>query len=255
MRRREKFVITSIVLSIGLLAVQYVSLDWRYWAVAGLVFVSYLLSAWALADDLQKHEWLTVVPFPALYAGAVGLFYFLLPENVLSRFFILGLFGVGMYALLLTANIYSVAKGRTIQLLHAAHAVGLLFTLLTSLLLTNTIFSLRLPFYANAMMVGVSHFLISLMSLWSVELESRVTKRVLTLSLVMGLLLAEVALVLSFYPFSVWNISLFVMALLYVGLGILHNFIRGRLFENTLQEYSLVAFFILIMFVILFPFK
>jgi hypothetical protein len=38
-------------------------------------------------------------------------------------------------------------------------------------------------------------------------------------------------------------------------LGILHNFLRGILFENTLREYSLVAIFVGIVFAIIFPWK
>ena len=141
MRRREKFVIVSVLLSLSLLATQYIPLDWRYLATAIFFIISYLSSAWALSDDLHSHEWLTIVPFPALYASSVSLFYFLLPEMFWSRLVIIAIFGVGMYALFLTSNIFSVAKGRTIQLLYAAHAVALFFIMITSLLFNNVIFS------------------------------------------------------------------------------------------------------------------
>jgi len=140
MRRREKFIIVSVLLSLGLLATQYVPIDWRYAAIGIFALISYLMSAWALSDDLQIYEWLTILPLPVLYASSVALFYFLLPEVLLSRLAILAVFGVGMYALFLTANIFSVAKGRTIQLLYAARAIALFFTMIISLLLTNTIF-------------------------------------------------------------------------------------------------------------------
>ena len=113
MRRREKFVIASILLSTCLLFVQYTSLEWRYWVMGAFVLLTYGISSWTLSDDLQRHERMTIVPVPALYAGAVGLFYFLLPSNLLTRIFILVLFGIGMYAIYLTSNIYSVAKGLT----------------------------------------------------------------------------------------------------------------------------------------------
>jgi len=255
MRRREKFVIASALLSLGLLVVQYISLDFRYLAVAIFTVLSFLVSAWALSDDLQKHEWLTIVPFPSLYAASVGLFYFLLPANIVSRASILGLFGIGMYALFLTSNIYSVAKGRTIQLLHAAHAIGLLFTLLTSLLFTNTIFSLKLPFYANTIAIGLVHLPLILMSLWSIELDTRIRKQIWGLTIMLTLLVMELGFALSFYPLNVWNMALFIMAFLYVGLGVIHNYLRGRLFSRTLTEYSLVAGFICVIFVILFPWK
>lgn len=255
MRRREKFVVSALILTLGLFAVQYVTLEWRYVAVALLSMLSFGISAWALSDDLQPFEWLTIVPVPALYTAAVGLFYFLLPSNIISRAVILGLFCVGMYALYLTANIYSVAKGRTIQLLHAAHAIGLLFTLLMSLLFTNTLFSLRLPWYLNGLVVAAIHFPLCFLSLWSVELEPKIRPDLLKISGVFTVLLTELAIILSFMPFSVWNTALFIMAFLYIGLGVLQSFFKGRLFSSTVTEYSLVAGFIMVLFFLLFPLK
>jgi hypothetical protein len=255
MRRREKFVIAALLLSFGLLAVQYVTLEFRYLAVAVLMVVSYLVSAWALAEDLQKHEWLTIVPFPALYTGAVSLFYFLLPANFWSRAAILTLFCVGVYALYLTANIFSVAKGRTIQLVHAAHAIGLLFTLLTSLLITNTLFSLRLPFFVNGLVIGLVHFPLIMMSLWSVELENRISREVLGYTVLLTLILVEVGIIFSFIPFSVWNAALFIMTFSYIGLGILHNHLRERLFKSAITEYSWVAGLVGVVFWLIFPWK
>jgi hypothetical protein len=255
MRRREKFVIASATLSLGLLGVQSIDLDYRYLAAGVFSLGAYLVATWALKDDLQLHERLTVVPLPALYAASVALFYFLLPENFLSKVGILILFGVGMYGLFLTANIFSVAKGRTIQLLHAAHAVGLLFTMLTSLLFANTIFSLKLPFFLNSLLVGLVHFPLIFMSLWSVKLEGEVNARIGSLSIVLTIILMELALILSFYPLSVWYNALFIMALLYIGLGVLHNYLKGRLFSRTLNEYALLAVFLFAIFLLVFPFK
>ncbi len=255
MRRREKFVIAAVLLSIGLLGVQAISLEFRYLAVGIFTAVTYLVSTWALSDDLQSHERVTIVPFPAMYATAVSVFYFLLPSHLASKIAILGLFGVGMYGLFLTSNIYSVAKGRTIQLLHAAHAVGLLFTLLTSLLLSHTIFSLRLAFYWNALLIGLVHFPLIFMSVWSVKLEPKLKKGEFLISVLLTTVLIQIALVLSFFPFTIWYYALFIMSILYLGLGVLHNYLKGRLFSKTLTEYSLVAGFIVLIFFIIFPLK
>lgn len=255
MRRREKFIIASILLSLGLLTTQYISLEWRYYAIAIFFVISYFISAWALWEDLQLHEWLTIVPFPALYAASVALFYFLLPEIFWSRLVILFIFGLGMYALFLTSNIFSVAKGRTIQLLYAAHAVSLFFTMLTSLLLSNAIFSLRLPFYDNAALVALSHFPLILISLWVIELKNGVSKQLLGYTSLFTLVLVEFAALISFLPMEIWNASLFIMSWLYVGLSILQNFLKGRLFRNTINEYILVSAFILLAFIFTFPGK
>lgn len=255
MRRREKFVLASILLSLGLLSLQYVSLDWRYPFLLVFALFTYLVSAWALSDDLQKVEWLTILPMPALYAGAVGSFYFLLPDGWLSRFFDLALFGVGMYALYLTANIYSVAKGRTIQLLRAAHSIGLLFTLLTSLLFLNTIFSHRLPFYLNGLLVGLVHFPLIYLFLWSVKLDPGIDKRITHISLIFTLCMVEMGMIFSFLPMTVWHTALFLMAFLYIILGVLQAYFQDRLFQSTLYEYSGVGAFLVLLFFILLPWK
>lgn len=255
MRRREKFVVASAISTIGLLVVQYTFLEIRYIAVALFAVFTYLISTWALADDLQFHERMTVVPFPALYAASVALFYFLLPESFLSQLAILILFGVGMYALYLTANIFSVAKGRTIQLVHAANAISGLFGVLISLLFANTVFSLKLPFYLNSLLIGISHFPLVFILLWSVQLEGKFDKEVINFSAIVTLILMELALVLSFFPLTVWYSALFVMSFFYIGIGLMQSYIRGRLFVRTLVEYSLVASFIGLMFVLVVPFK
>jgi len=255
MRRREKFVIASILLSLGFLGSQYVNLDYRYWAVLIFSLLSYLVSAWVLSDDLQRYELITIVPFPAFYSAGVGLFYFLLPESLFSRIFILVLFSVGMYGLYLTLNIFSVAKGRSIQLLHAAHAIYLLFTLLTSLLFLNTILSLKLPFWSNGILTALTHFPLIFLSLWSIKLEPKVGGEIVPLSLMLTLVLVEMSVVLSFYPFSVWHVALFVMSTMYIGLGVFHSYLKDRLFVNTLQEYSMVAGLIAMVFFILLPWR
>src|SRR3989339_1082421 len=104
MRRREKFILSSLFLSLALFGIQLVPLEFRVLAIALFFFLTYAVSAWALFEDLNGAEWFMIVPFPGMYAVAVSLFYYLLPENIWSKLAILGIFGVGMYALYLTAN-------------------------------------------------------------------------------------------------------------------------------------------------------
>jgi hypothetical protein len=255
MRRREKFIISSVLLAFGILMLQYVPLQFRLVAISVFFVFSYLVSVWSLYDDLYGVEWLTIVPFPAIYGMSVSLFYFLLPNNWLSRVFIMSLFGVGMYALYLTSNIYSVAKSRTIQLLRAAHTIGLLFTLLTSTLISNFIFSLHLGFWFIGPIIFAAHLPLFLMSLWAIELQPKIEKRIWLASIIFALLVAEFAVVTTFFPISVWNASLLVTSLCYVLLGILHNHLQQRLFRNTIFEYLSFAGLVFFSFFLLLKWK
>lgn len=255
MRRREKFIISSLFLSGLLLAIQAVPLEWRMHASAVFMVLTYFVSAWALSENLDKHEWLTILPMPALFAGSVAFFYTLLPGHLLSRIAIFIVYAIGMYALLLTANIYSVAKGRSIQLLHAAHAVGFFFMMLASILFTQTIYSLRLPFYAIGLLVFAVQLPLVFVSLWSVLVKDVITREVLTYSFLIALVTAEFALVLALLPLSVWYSSLFIMSLMYLAVSYVRSVLLGRLFVRTYSEYAAAALFLLVFFILVFPLK
>lgn len=247
MSKRKKFVFVSFILSLGLLTIQFVNVDYRYEMIALLGIFSFILSAWSLIEDLQGVEWLTVMILPVLYPVSVGLFYFLLPERMLTRLLILAIFGFGMYALLLTENIFSVAAIRTIQLLRAAHAVGFLLTLVTAFFIFDTVWSFRLSVYLNSVLIFIASVPLFLQGLWSYELtERRISERVMMFTLVLALGLAEVALALSFWPVTVAVGSLFLVTMAYIGLGVSQFYFSERLFKKTVYEYLGVGVIVLI---------
>jgi len=244
--KRRKLIIESIFLSIGLLATQFVEIRYRYGAIFCLGLLAYFFTFFSLKEDLKKIGWLMNLPLPALYTIAVALFYFLLPEGTMTRIFILVFFGVGMYAILLIENIFSVAAARTIQLLRAAQAVGFLITLVTAFLFYDTIFSFKLSAILNSFLVFLISFILILPSLWSVALNEKIEKRTIQYSLGLSWSISQLALFISFWPLTIIIVSLFLVTSCYVFLGIVQNHLAGRLFKNTLGEYLRVAVVVLI---------
>lgn len=257
MSKRQKFVFASLLLSLGLLSTQLVTIEfpWRYLAILGFFVVSYFVSAWALFDDLKGLEWIVIVPYPGLYGVSVALFYFLLPEALISRVIVFLLFGLGMYALYLTSNIYSVAAIRTIQLLRAAHAVGFLMALVAGLFFYNTIFSFKWPFFVNAIAVFLVSFPIVLNGLWSVRLEPFISRQVIIYSITVSFVLAEIATAISFWPVTVWIASLTLVTGLYVFLGLLQHHLQERLFKSTFREYLYMGVVVLVLMIALTPWR
>ncbi|MDR0463026.1 MAG: hypothetical protein LBG64_02300 [Pseudomonadales bacterium] len=255
MRRREKFVILSVLLGVLLWVVQLVPPDLRYYAIGVFGILTYFGSALVLREDLQGFEWVTILPFPTMYSLIVSAFYFLLPDNFWSMIGILGFFSLGMYAILLSSNIFSVAKGRTIALLNAAQSISLFFAMLISLLSINTIFSSHFPYYINGLLIFLTHLPLTLTIAWSVNLESKISREIVGLSLGVTILMVQFGVILSFLPLNVWNIALLLMSLYYLLLGVMQNFLREKLFKHTVGEYALLAGFICLMLIILFPGK
>lgn len=248
MSKRQKFILTSFVMTLGLFSLQFVEEIYRYQAIGLLTVVSVFLSWWSLKEALSGIRYLTTIILPTLLTAGVSLFYFLLPSSWVSQLPIVALFALSFYALLLTENIFSVAAIRTIQLLRAAHAVGFLLTLLTSFLLFDTIFSFRMTAYVNALAVFVVSFLLYLQGLWSINLEEKLSRNVWTYSLFLAIINMQFAFLISLMPTTISMSSLFSTTLVYIQLGIVQVHFQERLFRRTIYEYLFVGFVVLSIF-------
>lgn len=234
-------VLSALFLSLGLVGVQSLPLEIRYILIMGLGLASWLFSGWALKEGLNGIEWVTSILPSVLFTIAVGMFYILLPAAWWARLLIAVVFAVGQYALLLTANIFSVAAIRTIALFRAASAVGFVMSLITGFFLFDTIFSFRMFFPLIGLSVATASFLLLLPALWSVELLPKISSRVASYSLWMAIFMGIVAMSIAFLPVSISVSALFLSTVLYVFLGIAQHQFADRLFARTVGEYVTVG--------------
>lgn len=246
MRKRQKFVISSVVISLGILLAQAAPLEWRYVLIFLLCGLSYLMSAWSLSEGLGGVEWLTVLLPQAVFTGAVGWFFILLPEVWWARIVLAVLFAIGHYALLLSGNIFSVAAIRTIALLRAAQTVSLVMTLLSGFLLFDTIVSFRFPIFGSSILVLFASLLLSIPALWTVEVGESLNIKIVLYSLVIAFLLSVLSISISFWPTTISTSSLFLTSMLYCFLGLSSHHFSQRLFKNTVWEYVIVGSVVLI---------
>lgn len=244
--KRQKFIIAAVFLASGLLLIQLANVAWRYQAIFALTVLTYILSAWSLIEGLKGIKWLTVLILPTLFTAGVGLFYFLLPSTWLTRLPVAALYGLGLYALLLTENIFAVAAVRNIQLFRSANAVGFLLTLLTAFFLYDTILSFRFSFWLNFVLVFLASLPLFIQGLWSVNLEEKITGQIFFYSLALSLILAEGILAFSFWPVTVSVGSLALITIMYVLLGLTQHHLSQRLFKRTINEYLTVGIVVLI---------
>ncbi len=246
MRKRQKFVISSFVLTVSILAVQLLPLEWRYGLIFFLTCLAGFLTCWSLKEGLSGIEWFMIPAPVVLFTAGMGFFFILLPNYWVWRGLVLLLFGVGQYALLLTGNIFSVAAIRTIALFRAALAVGFVMSLVVGFLLYNTILSFRLPFWANGSIVAFISFFLLMPSLWAVELQEKLTKTIISYSFFLALMIGILAVAIAFWPISLPVASIFLTTVLYVFLGLSQNHFSGRLFAKTIWEYVTIGMVVLI---------
>lgn len=247
--KRRRFVVVSAVLAIALYVVQRVSLENRYLAILILGVLSYGLSAWSLIRDLRGIQWLSNMIMPTIYPVAIALFYFLLPEEAWVRLAVNLFFALTMYSLLLATNIFAVASIRTIQLLRAARAVGFLLSVLTSALIFQVIFALKLPILGGVALIFITSFLIFYQGIWTYTLSIKGEWKELIYTLIGSFILAEGALTLSFWLIDVALASVMLSMMTYVLLGFFQQDLEQRLFTRTIQEYSGFAVIVFVVIV------
>lgn len=248
--KRQEFVISIFILVLVLIATQLVAIEQRNEMVIVLGFLSFVFSIIVLREDLRGVEFLTLTILPTMFTVAVAFFYFLLPVRWLTRLPTAVLYALGMYAILLTENIYNVAAVRSIQLLRAAHSVGFLITLTTVFLLFDTVISFHWPPLVNTGLILLISLPLVLQSLWSMLLEPKFSFEVVTGSLVTSLILAQSVYILSFWPINTTILSLFLTTIFYSIAGILQQKLIDRLFPNTLREFLGVAFITFILVIL-----
>lgn len=246
MSKRRRFVVTSLLLCLGFIAIQFLNDQNRFWAIGALGVLTIVLFYWSLMEGLARKMTLLTLILPTIFTLGVGVFWFLLPTNVFARIPIVIFYGIGIYVLCLTANIYSVASVRTIALLRAARGVGFVLSLLTSFLVFDAILSVKTEMYILLPFTFVVSFLLYLQGYWSMLLDTEFSKDLVILSGVASLLTMEVAAALYFWPVTVVVGSLFLTVTFYMLLGLGQAKLDGRLFSSTVREHLIVGIFVFV---------
>ena len=258
--KRQKIILTSILLTLGLISTQLINFNLRFKFLLMLGAGSFALTFWALLEGFMEGVHRKRFPFnlakaiillilPTFFTLAVASFYFLLPVRWLTRIPVAIGFGLIYYLLLLAQNIFSIASIRTIPLYRAASTLSLVCTVLTAFLIFVVIHSFDLLFIWNGLLILILSFLLTLQMLWTVEMGEIPSKKLILQSQIISLSLGEIALSLSFWPLNHIMWSLILTSVMYSLLGVVTHFMRGKLTRRIGWEYVVVSgFFLLVAF-------
>ena len=93
MNKRKRFIITSAILSLGFIAIQFLGDRFRFYSIGALGFISVILFVWSLHESLRKNMTLVTLILPLYYTFGVGLFWFLLHKGMFAQISIVIFFG------------------------------------------------------------------------------------------------------------------------------------------------------------------
>lgn len=248
--KRQRFIVAVLLLSFGLFVSQHFLGKGGVFIVFFLSLLTVVFLYLANRQDIKENfsPFLFVLPF--FYSLAFGLFFFLAPARFLTRLFMTVLYGVGLYSLFLSENIFAVASMRTIALASSAKTVSFLMMLLSYFFLSNVVFSLDLSILPKAILVFLYTFFLMAQSFWTHTLE-KLTKIHFIWITILSICFFEMAIILWFWPSDPTFMAIFLSGMFYMFVGLSHVWLERRLFRSILWEYIWVA---LIVFSVLFLF-
>lgn len=248
--KRQKFILSVIMLSLGLFVAEYILGKSGIAIVLGLSFLTSLFLFLSLRQDFKDGFVPQVLILPFFYSLAIGLFYLLVPARLITRVGMTFLYSLGLYSLFLSENIFAVSTIRTIQLLSGARTVTLVLTILSYFFLSNVVFSFHINVFITLLLVFIYTFAIVLQSIWTYTLDKPLWSQVFWV-LSLTLCLVEVSAFIWFNQASPTVIALFLTSIFYVILGLTHVWFEKRLFRGVIIEYfwvTVISFIFLILF-------
>ena len=248
--KRQKIVITCFLLSSSLYFFPFATYGTQIWLLIAIIIASYLFSVWSIFRDVSGFEFLTLFVLPVFLTASFSLLIFNFEPESLVRAILSIVYGIVMYIILLSENIFNVAAERNIPLIRAANTVSYLGTLFVSFAIFSMLFGLGLDFWFFSIIVTIIGVLLFTQSLWNVELEDTPSPQITVNSFVSGIILGQIALALTFWPLNPAKVGLALTAAVYVLLGILQHQMKGDLSRKTILEYLFVALAVFIFLVV-----
>jgi hypothetical protein len=249
--KERRFIATSLLLSLGFIGINFVGDSYRLFAIMALTIVTIVLFVICLWEGLGINATLLSLILPPLFTLGVGIFWFLIPINIFARLPVVVFYGVGIYFLARTENIFTVSSFKIIPLFRGARWIGFILTFLTAFFLYNAIISIKANIFVTATGVALISLFLFLQGFWVSSIEKRdlASNKMFLYSIIFALGITQISILLYFWPVTVVVGSIFLTIGVYVLLGLGQAQLEGRLFRQTVEEHLIVG---LIVFIFMF---
>ena len=243
--KRLRFVISTLLLSFLMLFSTFFLFDKAWFFIPLLGLIAYALTYFSIIESIEKSEWLTLFILPVFFTISFYLFYFLFPVRWLTRVPFMMIYGVSIYAMFLTSNILNVGVEKSLQLYRAAFSVNYFYQTVIAFLISNILFSFRVNYLINTIVLGIVMFPLALQLLWSIKLDLILEKTIYLYAALISIIVAQIALIVSFIPLKTSLSALVVTASYYSLSGLINAYLDNRFFKQTIREYLFVWCFVL----------
>lgn len=204
------------------------------------ILIVYVATFVALLEDIEHIEWLVLFILPVYLAVSFLLFYYLLPVRWLTRIPFLAVLGVGMYASMLSVNIFNVGIEKSLPLYRAAYSVSNFLSLLTFFLLFTVLYSFRLHFLLNGFIALVISWPLLFFNIWTANPKAVLEERVYKFATIIAVMLSAWVMALNFMPIRTNIYALYSVSMVYLLCGLTQEIITDTVFKERVREYLIV---------------
>lgn len=246
--KRFRFVFSVLAMASIILFSSFFFFDTAFIFLPLLILASYFCTYFCVLEGIEKREWQMLFIMPVVLTVSFYLFYFLfIPVRWITRIPFIIIYSFSLYAILLTSNIFNVGVERSLQLYRAAFAINYFFHTVVLFLLLSVVLLLKQVFIVNAIAVFIIIFPLSLQLLWSVRPKTTIDRKLFDYSLFIAICLAELTMVVSFFPLQTPIVALFLTTCYYSITGLVNHYIDEKLYTPTIREYLIVIVVVTIM--------
>jgi len=248
--KRKRFALSCILLSVYLFMITYLPYHIALFHIIPLLLLAYAVTYIGILEDIEGIEWVQLFILPLSLTVIALLFYYLLPVRLLTRVPFVSLYGIMLYAIFLSENIFNVGVEKTLALYRAAYSVTNFIILLILLLMFTILFSFGLN-YLLASFIGVlASFPLFFHSLWIANPMSVLEERIYKMSTLLSILLGFGIVFASFLPLKTTIYAILNVAMAYFLIGVAQEIIQDTVYVNRIKEY-IIVYGILIVFIVL----
>ena len=238
-KRQRLLMAVAIVVGFNLIVVLF-PLSIAVYLLPLEILIVYLSTYIALLEDIEHIEWFVLFILPIYLAVSLVLFYYLLPVRWLTRIPFLAVLGVGMYASMLSVNIFNVGVEKSLPLYRAAYSVSNFLSLLIFFLFFTVLFSFRLHFLLNGFISLLLSWPLLFHNLWAANPKAVLEERVYKFATIIAILLAVAVLALNFMPIRTNIFALYAVAIVYLLSGLTQEIMTNTVFKERVKEYLIV---------------
>jgi hypothetical protein len=236
--KQLRYVISSGLGAVCLFLAVGVPYPYSWIVLPLLCIVSYILTWFALLEDLKQGEWFVLFILPVFWTASWYISFYMLPMRFAIRVVFSLTYPLIFYIVVSAMNIFNVGVEKNIQLRRAAQAANQFITVIVFYLFTQVINSFGLAWVALGLLSGIAAWILGIQLFWTLSPSELISSEVKNLALFQGFVIGLFMILLSFLPFTLETPRpMIITGVFYVVNGVLSIYTDKILVKQRIREY------------------